>query len=329
MASPITGSHEGLTSVIGWQAGRVSNNLFRPSMLRKLITVLAALGIATSALAKDAAPCPNVLSVGEPAVRVEAGSTRLLCYRAYAVLYSTDTRTALWSAERLTAAAVEAARKLPRDSEFYEEDRLPASARARLTDYLRSGFDRGHLSPSADFSDKSAQAESFSLANIVPQNSVSNRRTWSHIETSTRRLAREHGTIHVVTGPAFAKDAAALNGWVRVPTYLWKAIYVPGVGAAVYVVRNDATPAYSAISIDELTHFTGVDPFPALTRAQRSQPIDLPAPTPHPGEKPSRRVKFSWLVSGESLVEKSPGGSIHRLVGDAGALATLLLAYAR
>lgn len=298
-------------------------------MIRKLITVLAALGIATTALAKDAVPCPNVLSVGEPAVRVEAGSTRLLCYRAYAVLYSDNTRTALWSAERLTAMAVEAARRLPRDSDFYEEDRLPASARARLDDYLRSGFDRGHLSPSADFSDKSAQAESFSLANIVPQNSVSNRRTWSHIETSTRRLAREHGTIHVVTGPVFSKDAATLNGRVRVPTFLWKAIYVPGMGAAAYVVRNDATPAYSAVSIDELAHFAGVDPFPALARAQRAQAIDLPAPAPHPGEKAARRVAFSWLVSGESLSGKAPAGSLNRLAGDAGALAAMLIAYAR
>lgn len=127
----------------------------------------------------------------------------------------------------------------------------------------------------------------------------------------------------------FSRESATLNGRVRIPDFLWKAIYVPGVGAAAYVVRNDATPAYSAISIDELAHFTGVDPFPALTRAQRSAPLDLPAPTPHPGEKPARRVAFAWLVSGESLGEKSPTGSINRLVGDAGALATLLLAYAR
>lgn len=298
-------------------------------MTRHFVVALSLALVAATASAKEPAECSHVLGAGQPALIQPAGRTQLLCYRAYAVLYSAQTRTALWSAERLTKEAVEAARSLPRDSDFYEEERLPAADRARLQDFSRSGMDRGHLAPSGDFADKVSQAESFSLANVVPQNSVSNRRTWSHIETSTRRLARQYGAIQVVTGPAFSKTSATLNSRVRIPDFLWKAIYVPGVGAAAYIVRNDATPAYSAISIDELAHFTGVDPFPALTRAQRSQPIDLPAPTPHPGEKPSRRVKFSWLVSGESLVERSPAGSIHRLVGDAGALATLLLAYAR
>lgn len=298
-------------------------------MIRHLTVALALALVTAAASAKDTAQCGHVLAAGTPTVAQAASNSRLLCYRAYAVLYSNQTRTALWSAERLTAAAVDAARTLPRDSEFYEEDRLPAADRARLADFARSGWDRGHLSPSGDFADKASQAESFSLANIVPQNSVSNRRTWSHIETSTRRLARQYGAIQVVTGPVFSRQSATLNGRVRIPDFLWKAIYVPGVGAAAYVVRNGATPAYSAISIEELAHFAGVDPFPALTRAQRSAPLDLPAPTPHPGEKSARRVAFAWLVSGESLGEKSPTGSINRLVGDAGALATLLLAYAR
>lgn len=298
-------------------------------MIRHLTVALALALVTTAASAKDTAQCGHVLAAGTPTVAQAASSTRLLCYRAYAVLYSNQTRTALWSAERLTAAAVDAARTLPRDSDFYEEDRLPAADRARLADFAKSGWDRGHLSPSGDFADKASQAESFSLANIVPQNSVSNRRTWSHIETSTRRLARQYSAIQVVTGPVFSRQSATLNGRVRIPDFMWKAIYVPGVGAAAYVVRNDATPAYSAISIEELAHFAGVDPFPALTRAQRSAPLDLPAPTPHPGEKSARRVAFAWLVSGESLGEKSPTGSINRLVGDAGALATLLLAYAR
>ncbi|WP_255459670.1 DNA/RNA non-specific endonuclease [Cupriavidus sp. SW-Y-13] len=50
----------------------------------------------------------------------------------------------------------------------------------------------------------------------LPQNSPSNRRTWSHIETSTRKLARQYGTIHVVTGPAFTRAARTLNGRVRI-----------------------------------------------------------------------------------------------------------------
>lgn len=298
-------------------------------MIRRLAVALLLAATTAAASAKDTAQCASTLKSGQPAVSRPAGNTKLLCYRAYAILYSPQTRTALWSAERLTGAAADAARALPRDSDFYEESRLPAGDRAQLRDFAKSGYDRGHLAPSGDFADKASQAESFSLANVVPQNSTSNRRTWSHIETSTRKLARQYSTIHVVTGPAFSNAARTLNGRVRIPDYLWKAIYVPGVGAAAYVVRNDATQAYSVISISELAHFIGIDPFPALAPAKRGAALDLPPPTPHPGEKVARRVAFAWLIGGENAGGTAAMESLGSLVQHAGALATLVLAYVR
>ncbi|WP_167471162.1 DNA/RNA non-specific endonuclease [Cupriavidus lacunae] len=222
-----------------------------------------------------------------------------MCFRGYAVQTSAATRTALWSAENLTAQAVMATRSVPRDSDFYEEAEIPAADRARLSDYGRgSGLDRGHLAPSGDFPDLASQAESFSLANVVPQAAASNRRLWSHIETSTRRMVREYGQAFVVTGPAFdPAQPARLNGRISIPTYMWKAVYVPGVGAAAYIARNDATAWYAVVSNDELASFAGVDPFPRLDKAYRDTPMTLLAPTPHPGEKVSRRVSLATLTS--------------------------------
>jgi len=207
-------------------------------MTRPLIAaVVLALASLTASARDTGQACAQLLPAGQPTIQ-SAGRTQLLCYRAYAVLYSSQTRTALWSAERLTREAVDAARKLPRDSDFYEEERLPESDRAKLSDYRRgSGMDRGHLSPSGDLPDKASQAESFSLANVIPQDRVSNRRTWSHIEASTRRLARQYGTIQVVTGPAFVAAPRTL-GRVRIPDFIWKAIHVPGVGAAGHLHRG-------------------------------------------------------------------------------------------
>ncbi|SDD57916.1 endonuclease G [Cupriavidus sp. YR651] len=301
-------------------------------MIRQLAVaaILALASLYAGARDSQSPQCAHVLGTGQPSVGKITGGTQLLCYRGYAVLYSSQTRTALWSAERLTREGVDAARKLPRDSDFYEEGRLPEADRAKLTDYgRRSGFDRGHLAPSGDFPDMASQAESFSLANVVPQDSVSNRRTWSHIETSTRKLARQYGSIQVVTGPAFVGNARMLGGRVRIPDFIWKAIYVPGTGAAAYIARNDATPAYSVITVDELRHFTGIDPFPTLSVTMRSTAIDLPPPTPHPGEKAARRVAFAWLVSGDRVEKEAITGQITHLVRDAGTLASLLLAYSR
>ncbi|QET04046.1 DNA/RNA non-specific endonuclease (plasmid) [Cupriavidus pauculus] len=295
-------------------------------MFRRPLLIFALALTAANASGKESASCAHVLESGQPAVHRSAAESQLLCYRAFAVLYSGQTRTALWSAERLTGAAADAARSLPRDSDFYEEARVPPADRAKLKDYARSGMDRGHLAPSGDFPDKASQAESFSLANVVPQDRDSNRRTWSHIETSTRRLARQYGVIHVVTGPAFTRDSPTLNGRIRIPAFLWKAIYVPGLGAAAYVVRNDATPAYSVTSIEELAQFSGIDPFPALARSQRAAAIDLPPPAPHPGERAARRVPFAALVS-SGTTDVGSNISLDALAARAGALAGRVTAY--
>ncbi|WP_059414464.1 DNA/RNA non-specific endonuclease [Cupriavidus basilensis] len=297
-------------------------------MRRKfLLAALLALAAATaSAKEPTQSACAGSFGLGRPVIAKPAGKAHLLCYRAYATLTSELTRTPLWSAEFLTRDAVNAARDVPRDSDFFEEDALPAEARARLADYGRgAGYDRGHMAPSGDFADKASQAESFSLANVIPQNPTSNRRTWSHIETSTRKLVRQIGAAYVVTGPAFIRNAGMLRGRIRIPDFVWKAIYVPGKGAAAYIVRNDETPAYSEASIAELAHLTGVDPFPSLPPGQRGTAIDLPPPTPHPGEKPARRVTLAWLTSAEAAKAQSAS----HLVQSAGTLLSLALAYAR
>src|SRR3954453_4154228 len=54
-----------------------------------------------------------------------AADTTPLCYRAFAVLYSGLSRTPLYAAEHLTAARIEAARRVDRVDAFHEEPRLP------------------------------------------------------------------------------------------------------------------------------------------------------------------------------------------------------------
>ncbi len=72
-------------------------------------------------------------------------------------------------------------------------------------------------------------AESFSLANIVPQDPPNNRRIWSRIEQAVRRLVEESGDAYVVTGPLFSGRQLQTIGESRVfvPTQLYKVVYLP------------------------------------------------------------------------------------------------------
>lgn len=183
----------------------------------------------------------------------------LLCYREYGVAFSGKTRTPLWSAEHLTRDRVEAARQQIRDSKFFEDTHIPAAARSRLADYARSGWDRGHMSPSGDMSTPEAQAESFSLANMVPQDPNNNRHLWASIESGVRNYAMRSGSAYVITGPLFkGAQIAFLNDRVAVPTHLWKLVYDPAQQAAgVYYVENKTPAETRWLSVTEFEQLSG------------------------------------------------------------------------
>lgn len=250
-------------------------------MLRRpeLPLVLAVLVTAGPA----AAGCPHFFAGGQPPVLTNprlAANTQALCYQAFAVMHSGLSRTPLYAAEHLDRAQVEAARKTDRVDAFHEEPRLPPAARAQLADYAGSGFDRGHLAPSGDMPDPEAQQESFSLANIVPQNPDLNRHLWAGIESAVRALAVERGNLYVVTGPVFqGGNVQSLKGRVLVPTHLFKAVYDPGRGeAGIYLAPNTAAETWEAVSPARLAEIAGIEVFPSLPAAARGRVLPLPEP---------------------------------------------------
>lgn len=253
--------------------------------------------------AQAAETCPALFADGRaPALANPklAARTLTLCFDAYAVLHSGSARAPLYAAERLTRASVASARQVERVDAFHDEDRVPSDERARLEDYVHSGFDRGHLAPAGDMPSGEAQAQSFSLANIVPQNRVLNRGLWGAIEESTRRLATRRGLIFVVTGPVFAGDSLlSINGRVLVPTQMFKAIYDPAAGeGGAYLAQNDAGGALRTISLDTLRGIAGIDAFPALPPSVKASAMTLPEPVAYSREyiagRRSRSREETW-----------------------------------
>lgn len=74
-------------------------------------------------------------------------------------------------------------------------------------------------------------AQSFSLANVVPQAPDHNRGPWAKsVEKATRKYAANAiGDVYVITGPVFSpsieKSPSIGAGNVRVPAYLFKLVY--------------------------------------------------------------------------------------------------------
>lgn len=227
--------------------------------------------------------CPQFYVDGEaPIITNEklAPKTKELCYEAFGVMHSGISKTPLWSAEHLTRDGLE--NKLPRKDFFHEESRLPRNERAELSDYAKNGnsLDRGHLSPSADMPTSSAQAESFTLANMIPQDHNNNTGIWSSIESSTRYLAKKEGSIYVMTGPIFGSNIKAIgSNNVLIPTLIYKIIYSPKEKkASAYVVNNAPGKEYKIVSIQELELITGINFFPKMTDTQKAQVFSLPEP---------------------------------------------------
>jgi len=253
-------------------------------MVGRLVTLALAL-LASPALASARAPtCPQLFAGGQPPALLNpklGQRTTLLCNDAYVVLASGVTRGAVWSAEHPTVASLDAARATPREGQFHVEDRLPPGDQARLEDYRRSGFDRGHMAPSGDMPDAQSQQQTFSLANMVPQAPELNRGVWAGIETAVRHLAQRRGELFVVTGPAFQGQSLKTIGpdGVLVPSATWKAVHDPrSGGAGAYVCSNAASPRCGTMSVATLAGTIGIDPFPALPADVKAEMMALPRP---------------------------------------------------
>jgi endonuclease G, mitochondrial len=211
-----------------------------------------------------------------------AAKTRELCNTGYAELHSGVTRTPIYSAEHLTANRLAKGRGLKRVNSFHPDVRLPESERAELADYARSGYDRGHIAPSGDMFDAESQHESFSLANMIPQEPSINRGIWERIESGVRRMVKSRGELYVVTGPLFqGGELKRIGGRVLVPSAIFKAIYDPSrQEAGAYVVGNTPGSLPQVVSIAELNKMAGLDIFPAVSAQVKDRAMRLPIPKP-------------------------------------------------
>ncbi len=234
-----------------------------------LAILCAALGISSAfAAGGDFESCREIFADGTPPIlRTQAQiKPRALCFSGFAVLYSGQSRTPIYAAERLNGLQLTEAQHHQRTNRFYADARVPRNERAELGDYQGSGFDRGHMAPAGDMASDEAMAQSFSLANMVPQYALNNRHAWANIEKATRRYARRAaGDVFVITGPVFDSTSPTIGAnRVWVPQHFFKLVYDPARHRAWahWLDNTNQAKVGAPISYEELVRRTGIDFLP-------------------------------------------------------------------
>ncbi|KAF9871699.1 DNA/RNA non-specific endonuclease [Colletotrichum karsti] len=177
--------------------------------------------------------------------------------------YDRRTRNPHWVVEHITPASLAQKGGDRKGSVFLEDPTVPEKFQAKLKDYFRSGYDRGHQVPAADCKwSQKAMDDTFYLTNMCPQvGDGFNRDYWAHFEDFCRRLTTRYPSVRIVTGPLYLPKRDPVDGkWytkyevignppnVAVPTHFYKVIFAEdgkaggNVAIGAFVLPNARIP---------------------------------------------------------------------------------------
>ena len=126
-------------------------------------------------------------------------------YEGFSLCYREAYEQSEWVAYKLTKEDL--VKNVARNKNFTEDERITTGSALNI-DYKQSGYDRGHLAPSADMCrNAKTQRECFMFSNISPQNHNMNSGIWANAESYARNMAKTYGSVYVVTGPLLEKPA--------------------------------------------------------------------------------------------------------------------------
>lgn len=199
-----------------------------------------------------------------------------------------------WVVEHITPESLAIREGDRKHSSFLEDGEVPEKFRAKLKDYFRSGYDRGHQVPAADCKwSQAAMDDTFYLTNMCPQVGEGfNRDYWAHFEDFCRRLTQTYPSVRIATGPLYLpKRDPADNKWyvryevignppnVAVPTHFYKVIFAEdgAVGGKVALgafvlpnapIPNDKPLADFEVPVEAVERASGLE-FATKLPAQR------------------------------------------------------------
>jgi len=169
--------------------------------------------------------------------------------------YSDNLGQPLWAAWDLTAGDVGS---VARSSTYYTDTNLPPNFyRVTTTDYNGVGdidFNRGHLCPSEDRTDTTADNKLvFFMSNIMPQSAPNNQGVWANFEAYCRAQLSSNELL-IVCGPSGFGPAAIPSGKAAIPSNTWKVVVCVPLGSGAALSRITAANRVIAISIPNVTN---------------------------------------------------------------------------
>ena len=163
------------------------------------------------------------LQLGNPSDAIADPSSAdnyLITTPEYSLSYNQSRGTANWASWKLDRSWLGSAE---RQDNFRANDQLPEGwYRVDSNDFRGSGYDRGHLVPSADRTKTvDSNSATFLMTNIIPQARDNNRETWRRMEEYCRQLVERGYDLYVVAG-VYGGTKRIAAGQVTVPKQTWK-----------------------------------------------------------------------------------------------------------
>lgn len=213
----------------------------------------------------------DIKALGLPQIPKERNQ-ELVEHGAFLLSYNEAHEQANWVAHIIIPAVNKG--NLSRTNDF-RKDSLVSTGTAEKADYWYSGYDRGHLAPSADFRwSQRAISESYVYSNMSPQRPELNRARWAELEGFIREhVWAKECQLYVITGPVLEEGLPTISqgsNIVSIPKEFYKLVLdlTPGKEKAIaFLLPNGACEkpliAY-ATTVDAIETKTGIDFFTAL-----------------------------------------------------------------
>ncbi|QFP41930.1 DNA/RNA non-specific endonuclease [Borrelia miyamotoi] len=158
-------------------------------------------------------------------------TTQILNKKYYSLGYAESARQAEWTAYHLKREMIELAltlikeNKIKRSKKFFEDKDIKGIA-PKLTDYIKSGYDRGHIVSSADMSfSKNAMIDTYFLSNISPQQKEFNSGIWLKLEKLVRKWAILKEKIYIISAGILTENKGFIGkNKILIPKNFYKII---------------------------------------------------------------------------------------------------------